>query len=171
MVPMHCKGDRYGQGRGDLPTDALGPLSHPPSAGAGSVESAESKPAPRDGRQGGRCVKDRQMHEPGPAVPEGARQGSEARLRDWSWVEASVWTPRMLEALGNGVQGGKWFSLIDKVSRLTTLQAAWEKVKANKGAAGVDGQGVAAFGQQAPRHLQELQEALKAGTYRPAPLK
>lgn len=77
----------------------------------------------------------------------------------------------MLEALGNGVQGGKWYSLIDKVSRPTTLQAAWEKVKANKGAAGVDGQSVAAFGHQAPRYLQELQEALKAGTYRPAPLK
>lgn len=104
-------------------------------------------------------------------MPEQARQGSEARLRDWNWVEASVWTPRMLEALENGVKGGKWFSLIDKVSRLTTLQAAWERVKANKGAAGVDGQGVAAFGQQAPRYLQELHEALKAGTYRPAPLK
>jgi len=111
------------------------------------------------------------MQEPGPAVPEQAKQGSEARLRDWSWVEASVWTPRMLEALGNGVQGGKWFSLIDKVSRLTTLQAAWDKVRANKGAAGVDGQSVAAFGHQAPRYLQELHETVKAGTYRPAPLK
>jgi RNA-directed DNA polymerase len=104
-------------------------------------------------------------------VPEGAKQGSEARPTNWSWVEASVWTPRMLEALDNGVQGGKWFSLFDKVSRLTTLQAAWDKVEANRGAAGVDGQSVAAFGQQAPRYLQELHEALKAGTYRPAPLK
>ena len=33
----------------------------------------------------------------------------------WSWVEATVWTDRMLTALGNGVQGGKWHSLIDKV--------------------------------------------------------
>ena len=35
--------------------------------------------------------------------------------RMWSWVEASVWTERMLAALGNGVQGGKWHSLTDKV--------------------------------------------------------
>ncbi len=28
--------------------------------------------------------------------------------REWSWVEASVWTDRMLAALGNGVRGGKW---------------------------------------------------------------
>ena len=104
-------------------------------------------------------------------MPEGAKQGSDARAQRWGWVEASVWTDRMLEALGNGVQGGKWFSLIDKVSRLTTLQAAWDKVRANKGAAGADGQSVTAFGHQAARHLQELHEALKAGTYRPEPLK
>ena len=28
--------------------------------------------------------------------------------REWSWVEASVWTDRMLAALGNGVRGGKY---------------------------------------------------------------
>ncbi len=27
--------------------------------------------------------------------------------RKWSWVEATVWTDRMLAALGNGVRGGK----------------------------------------------------------------
>ena len=32
----------------------------------------------------------------------------------WDWVEASVWTERMLAALDNGVTGGKWYSLIDK---------------------------------------------------------
>ena len=35
-----------------------------------------------------------------------AKQGAEAR--DWSWVEGSVWTDRMLSALGNGVKGGVW---------------------------------------------------------------
>lgn len=77
----------------------------------------------------------------------------------------------MLAALDNGVQGGKWFSLIDKVSRLTTLQAGWARVAANKGAAGVDGQSVQAFGHQAQRYLQELEQALKDGTYRPQPLR
>ena len=28
--------------------------------------------------------------------------------RDFTWVEATVWTERMLSALGNGVKGGKW---------------------------------------------------------------
>jgi hypothetical protein len=38
----------------------------------------------------------------------------------------------MLKALDNGVKGGKWFSLIDKVYRLSTLEAAWQKVRANR---------------------------------------
>ena len=41
-------------------------------------------------------------------VPETARPGEEACApREWPWVERSVWTERMLAALGNGVQGGK----------------------------------------------------------------
>ncbi|MGH8546483.1 MAG: hypothetical protein ACREX3_23280, partial [Gammaproteobacteria bacterium] len=38
-----------------------------------------------------------------------------AEARDWSWVEASVWTERMVLALENGVKGGCWYSLMDKV--------------------------------------------------------
>jgi len=44
----------------------------------------------------------------------------------------------MLAALDNGVKGGNWFSLIDKVYSPKTLKAAWKKVAANRGAAGVD---------------------------------
>ena len=44
----------------------------------------------------------------------------------WSWVEASVWTKPMLTLLTNGVKGGIWFSLMDKVYALATLQAAWQ---------------------------------------------
>jgi RNA-directed DNA polymerase len=58
--------------------------------------------------------------------------------RMWSWVEASVWTDRMLGALGNGVRGGRWHSLIDKVYALQTLWVAWQRVAANHGAAGID---------------------------------
>jgi len=59
----------------------------------------------------------------------------------WDWVAACVWTPRMLAALEtNGVRGGKWHSLIDKVYALPNLYVAWAEVKANKGAAGVDHQ-------------------------------
>jgi RNA-directed DNA polymerase len=86
-------------------------------------------------------------------------------------VEVSVWNERMLAALVNGVKGGKWFSLIDKVYRPTTLAAAWERVKANRGAAGVDGQSVAAFAAHAERYLEELARELKEGRYCPQPVK
>jgi len=86
-------------------------------------------------------------------------------------VEAAVWNERMLAALGNGVRGGKWFSLIDKVYRQQTLQAAWHKVKANAGAAGVDGQSVKQFGLRAEIYLEELEQTLRSGEYRPEPIR
>jgi RNA-directed DNA polymerase len=104
-------------------------------------------------------------------VPEKATQGAETQRRDWSWVEATVWNERLLAALGNGVRGGKWFSLIDKVYRPQTLKAAWHKVKGNAGAAGVDGQSVKQFGWRAESYLAELEQALKAEEYQPEPIK
>jgi RNA-directed DNA polymerase len=42
------------------------------------------------------------------ASAEQAKQGAEMPARtNWTWVEAGVWTERMLSALGNGVKGGK----------------------------------------------------------------
>src|SRR5438876_8344411 len=110
--------------------------------------------------------------EKAPAVPALATQGAETgNDRDWSWVEASVWTERMVSALVNGVKGGRWFSLIDKVTAPATLQAAWEKVRAKRGAAGVDGQSVERFARQAELYLRELAEGLRDGSYRPQPVR
>ena len=108
-------------------------------------------------------------HERAPAVPARAIQGAEAR--DWSWVEASVWTERMVSALENGVKGGRWFSLIDKVYAPAALEAAWDKVWANGGAAGVDGQSLERFAKQADLYLTEVSTALREGTYRPEPIR
>ena len=105
------------------------------------------------------------------AVSARTKREAETGPRDWGWVEATIWTERMLAALGNGVKGNKWFSLIDKVARAGTLQLAWEKVARNRGAAGVDGQSVAKFAARAEDYLQELEQALKQGSYRPEPVK
>lgn len=107
-------------------------------------------------------------------MPNEARQGREApggEGRHLPWAEASIWTDRMVSALGNGVVGGKWFSLIDKVYRPTTLEAAWRNVARNKGAAGVDGQGVERFALSAERYLGELGSGLRAGDYTPSAVK
>ena len=52
-----------------------------------------------------------------------------------------------------------------------TLMLAWMKVRANKGAAGVDGQSIARFAAKADMYLSELSAALKDGTYRPEAVK
>ena len=51
------------------------------------------------------------------AVPGTAKQGTEALDPPRGWAEASIWTERMVSALVNGVNGGKWFSLVDQVIR------------------------------------------------------
>lgn len=86
-------------------------------------------------------------------------------------AEASVWTERMVSALVNGVKGGRWFSLIDKVWAPTTLALAWAKVRANRGAAGADGQSIERFAARSEAYLAELSQALRAGTYRPQPVR
>lgn len=99
---------------------------------------------------------------------ETAKQGAETPR--WGWVEAEIWTARMLSALENGVTGGKWYSLIDKVHAPVTLALAWTKVRANQGAAGVDGQSVDRFAAKADDYLSELSAGLRSGTYRPQPI-
>ena len=95
----------------------------------------------------------------------------EAETHGIPGVEAAIWTERMVSALVNGVEGGRWYSLMDKVCAPATLQLAWQKVKANRGAAGVDGMSVGRFAGQADRYLQELGHDLRQGTYHPAAIK
>lgn len=103
-------------------------------------------------------------------VSEGTKQIGETHDQ-WSWVEATVWTPRMLMALETGIKGGKWFSLIDKVYKMPNLRSAFAKVKANGGAAGVDHQTIEMYEQQEDANLMNLSEGLQEGSYRPAAVK
>jgi RNA-directed DNA polymerase len=104
------------------------------------------------------------------AVPEGAKQAEEVR-RLAAWTEPSVWTRRMLTALVTGVKGGCWFSLYDKVYAERNLESAFERVRANKGAPGVDRQTIKTFERHAYSNLKGLGESLRNGTYRPEPVK
>lgn len=99
-----------------------------------------------------------------------AKQAGEARADQWSWVEREVWTERMLETLEKGVKGGVWYSLIDKVYRLRTLELAWKQVRRNQGRAGSDGQTIAKFEARLKENLLKLQQELETQTYRPRPI-
>ena len=65
----------------------------------------------------------------------------------------------------------RFHALMDRIWRGDVLQAAWQRVQRNRGAAGVDGETLAAVEQYGvERMLSELQAALRAGTYRPPPV-
>ncbi len=113
---------------------------------------------------------DGRLEEEPAGVPERATQAGEKRDR-WDWVEPSVWTERMLTALEQGVKGGKWFSLVDKVYALQNLRTGFEKVKANGGAAGVDHQTIEVFKSHLDENLERLARSLKEGSYRPQAIK
>ena len=105
-------------------------------------------------------------------VSEETRQETETQADPkWQWVEAAVWTERMLAALVNGVKGGKWFSLMDKIYAERSLQLAWQRVRSNRGAAGIDRISIERFEGQAEQYLQELHQQLKTGTYQPQAVK
>lgn len=99
-------------------------------------------------------------------VPFAARHAGEAHGR-WQWVEPTVWSPHMLTALENGVKGGCWFSLIDKVASEAGLRAALENVRENRGAAGVDHVTVERFAERLEENVAKLSRSLLDGTYRP----
>jgi hypothetical protein len=105
-------------------------------------------------------------------VPKAANHAGEdprtaGLTHDWSWTEPTVWTARMLAALEQGVKGGKWYSLIDKVQSETTLLVAFAQVAANRGAAGVDHVSVEHYAKDKDANLRRLSEELRTGRYRP----
>src|SRR5947208_14043117 len=66
----------------------------------------------------------------------------------------------------------RFHALYDRIARPDVLRRAWEQVRRNKGAAGVDGetlQAVEAYGVE--RMLAELREQLLNGRYRPQPVR
>lgn len=105
-------------------------------------------------------------------VPVEAKQAGEAeanrtRRERWSWAPASVWTDRMLATLEEGVKGGVWYSLIDKVWSPRNLWSAWSETAANKGAPGVDGISIADYERDVETSVAYLSKSIREGTYRP----
>ena len=108
--------------------------------------------------------------EPSVSVPARDKQAEED-LWQRHKAERGVWTEPMLAALERGLKGNKWFSLIDKVWSERTLELAWEKVRVNAGACGVDGITIDRFTKDSPSRLLAVTEQLKQGTYQPKPVK
>jgi group II intron reverse transcriptase/maturase len=60
---------------------------------------------------------------------------------------------------------------VDKVYQRKNLEMAWEKVKANRGSGGVDGQNLKEFAAQLDQQLDRLQSELKGDAYQPQPVR
>jgi RNA-directed DNA polymerase len=109
-------------------------------------------------------VKDRTKEQPPPSVPETAQQGGDIRAR-WAWVEPTVWTERMLATLETGIEGGKWFRLIDKVWSPKNLAGSLQKVVDKGGSAGIDNQSTRAVYEYQEQTIQKLEQELRTGQY------
>src|SRR5438309_8068678 len=79
--------------------------------------------------------------------------------------------PRRLVDWINPTGAKKVHSLVDKVYKQKNLEIAWERVKANRGSGGVDGQSLEAFGVQVDQQLGRMQRELQEDTYQPQPVR
>jgi group II intron reverse transcriptase/maturase len=59
---------------------------------------------------------------------------------------------------------------VDKVYKRKNLEVAWEKVKGNRGAGGIDGEDLAAFEAELDANLDRLHRELADGSYVPRPV-
>jgi retron-type reverse transcriptase len=65
----------------------------------------------------------------------------------------------------------KVHSLVDKVYKKRNLELAWEKVRQNRGAGGIDGESIEVFEREAVGKLERLHDELKHDTYQPQPVR
>ncbi len=67
----------------------------------------------------------------------------------------------------------RYYSLYDKVCHIDILMEAWQRVKKNRGASGVDGQGIKETEDKVgvDEFLKGIHEELKGKTYRPQPIR
>src|SRR2546429_2542057 len=69
-------------------------------------------------------------------------------------------------------EGRRFHALYDRIYRDDVLVEAWERVRANRGAAGVDRITLVVVEEYGvDRMLRELRDDLRAGTYRPSPVR
>jgi RNA-directed DNA polymerase len=61
--------------------------------------------------------------------------------------------------------------LLERILSQENMRKAWKRVKANKGAAGVDGMSIEAFPEFARRNWDKIRESLLAGIYHPSPVR
>ncbi len=79
--------------------------------------------------------------------------------------------PRRLADWINPTGERKVHSLIDKVYKRRNLEIAWERVKANRGSGGIDGESIDAFGEKLEERLDQMHRELRGDTFLAQPVR
>lgn len=90
----------------------------------------------------------------------GGDGGTKATVREALQISAAMERKRALTE-----------DLMEQVTRPYNLNKAWKRVKANKGAPGIDGMTVDELREWLSTHKEELVESLGKGSYRPQPVR
>lgn len=100
---------------------------------------------------------------PGGREPVDVRTGAGSSVDNVRKLQRKLW------AAAKQSEGRRFHALFDRIHRSDVLWEAWGRVRANRGAAGVDRMTLAAVeAYGVDRMLRELSRDLRAGSYRPA---
>ena len=100
-----------------------------------------------------------------------AGNGDSGGARERAFAKARQ-LQRGLYAAAKRSRDRRFHALFDRICRGDVLAEAWERVRANKGAAGIDGQTLSMIERQGVgQFLAELQTLLRSGEYRPQPVR
>lgn len=114
---------------------------------------------------------------PGKAVGKDGWMRQEGKVSKAVGAESSLCErpishrPRRLADWLNPTGDRKVHSLVDKIYKMKNLEMAWERVRANRGAGGVDGESIDDFEANLADNLARLHAELKHGTYQPQPVR
>jgi hypothetical protein len=112
---------------------------------------------------------------------EQKRSARTGNRRSYLWLRKGFDLPMLplddsglgeLEHSGGGKHGTpQERDMIEEILEPENIALAWKRVKANKGAPGIDGMAVADFLAFAQEHWPKIASAIREGTYRPAPVR
>ena len=152
------------------------------NTGSPSGDRTQDQLATRESQAGPYGVAERSVRpmKPGNAGGgKGPQLKGNARSDEDGGIDVSLTTPESVQKLqtalhdkAKGSPNFRFYALYDKVYRKDVLAFAYERCKANDGAAGVDGQtfeDIEAYGRE--RWLDELAQELKSRTYQPLPVR
>ena len=104
------------------------------------------------------------------SVPGGKCEGMPGRANNPSVKVRELQDGLFIAAKRNRKR--RFHALYDRIYRADVLVEAWERVRSNRGAAGIDGETLSKIEQRGvPGFLKEIGDCLRSGTYRPSPVR